>query len=139
VGENKFRVWDRRNKVAGYEKWYIGEWFYDYWSASPCWLYSKDGENWTPTFIPHRFKDQYTGLKDKNGKEGYHKDICKDKNGNKLLIEWIATDATFALLFMRDDGHLTGASMPMRYLGECEVIGNISETPSYWRDKNELQ
>ncbi len=71
---------------------------------------------------------EYTGLKDKNGKEGYHKDIAQDFLGKIWQIEWVETDATFALL-RADGGVFTGDSLLMRHLDEMEIIGNIYENP----------
>ena len=70
---------------------------------------------------------QYTGRKDKNGKEGYHKDFCKHKSG-LYSIEWIETDAKFVLIRV-SEGILKNNTLDIRYLETMEVIGNVYETP----------
>ena len=54
-----FRLRDR-TKIVGYEKWYTGCWNEDgYWIAKPQWLYSINGEEWSPSYIEHSHKDQF--------------------------------------------------------------------------------
>jgi len=145
--EIKFRLRDRHNKIVGYEKWYTGSWRADnpdegysldsgWWEASPCWLYSVDNERWTPTYIPHRYKDQYTGLKDKNGKEVYEGDIAGTFYfvQDKLLVFF--KDGCFRVNNKQDGKEEQLLSEYLKtYNGKVEVIGNIYESP-YLLDSN---
>jgi len=75
---------------------------------------------------------QYTGLKDKNGKEGYHHSLIKHEfrnQGNPIEIIW-------------DDGSWKGRYCGSRFSGfalnqwemsQAEIIGNLYDNPELSR------
>ena len=72
---------------------------------------------------------QYTGLKDKNGKEGYHKDIVR-RMDKLYVIEWHNNLASWYLEPIYGGWHgITGSDMSLM----CEIIGNIYENPELLR------
>ena len=125
------------NKIVGYEKWYSGHQIEgDPCSAQPCWLYSKDGEYWNPTYIYHKAKDQFTGLKDKNSKEIYEGDIIKFPYTYLDNTSTSGTSTRFDRAIVKFNNLSFEPLEVLRYL--VEVIGNIYENPELLeRSKNE--
>lgn len=61
---------------------------------------------------------QFTGLKDKNGKEIYEGDVVQDYEGVVHYVRWSVGDGCF---------DFTGS--PYALSDDCEVIGNIHDNP----------
>ena len=118
--EIKFRVWDRGEKLMGNVNWLCPrdrEVF-----KVRGWFGGEDKE-----LIGSQFElMQYTGLKDKNGKEIYEGDIvfCEDGEFSKTCkIEWDEVGARFFGIAIEDDD-----SYEMQEI-YGEIIGNIYKNP----------
>mgnify|MGYP003395806629 CR=1 FL=1 len=112
--EIKFRAWDKQ-----FKKWVDPE-IVCKWA-----IYSLEN----PSSIAHEIT-QFTGLKDKQGKEIYEGDICKQPENNSLVDgevkEWVTGDIRY--------DHDGFSLMEGDYIHHCikwtgEVIGNIHENP----------
>jgi uncharacterized phage protein (TIGR01671 family) len=118
----KFRAWDKNNNKMRFDALPFN-------TNAVCFAYG-DGDNtfYTTASLernPMEFM-QYTGLKDKNGKEVYEGDIVKTRSGNFKVVY----KQKFAGWYIeKPDGHREFLSplLGNEYLGE--VIGNIYETP----------
>lgn len=130
--EIKFRAWDEENKQ-----------FADYEDIEEC-LSCQSRDGWKSSdgmgccfginaveILADCIIEQYTGLKDKNGKEIYECDILEWTDGfdekHIFMVEWQENRARFCL---RNPGcHWDYEEINDKKQPYIEVIGNIHENP----------
>ncbi len=138
--EIKFRAWDKENK----EMADVVEIVFDQYGGVDVRTSRRMGIN--ASALGNDSLMQYTGLKDKNGKEIYEGDIIKWVTGECAVVEWSDGDAEF---LCEIDIHkyqgcvgvggfdekpiLNGFSSTMAR--HYEVIGNIYENPELLNNK----
>ena len=140
--EIKFRAWDEKEKcwVVGFAIHQNG--MFSDWAGckevnGKCYA----DANWEQLKnIPHIKIMQYTGLKDKNGKEIYEGDIllCTGKKGywperetvyKKSVIEWWQSHCNLGYRLRDGRGKTLMVKPSSLRTMQVEVIGNIYENP----------
>ncbi len=136
--ETKFRAWDKKEK----EMFYFGEW--DFNVEYNCLVFGvlnhpEYGYGDLPCYREDCEIMQYTGLKDKNGKEIYEGDIVEiktdfhDKHNNvdfREVIKWNNKQTGFSP-FCEDCPECGGGY----YINYTEIIGNIYENKDLLYEK----
>lgn len=124
--EIKFRVWSEEDREYRTDcrltELFTSE------TGTPATVYSDEGD---------RFDiEQYTGLKDKNGKEIYEGDIVFffTEHFDKATGGFDGEDEHNATVEWFDNGFAFMDKAPYDPNIECEVIGNIHENPELLED-----
>ena len=122
--EIKFRGWDKYDKKMIYDLCQVDSfWHYYSYSDNTGLHFGKTGPNGVGEDFENKYIMQYTGLKDKNGKEIYEGDIVKFEN--KHLMKVIFDTEENPSFMVEDDERLLFMKKGIPY----EVIGNIYENP----------
>lgn len=117
--EIKFRAWDKQEKLMAYNV----ERIYDCDTLYPCRSFGEVLDD-KERFIPM----QFTGLKDKNGKEIYEDDLVEYDDG-KFKVFWYSLGLWSITALMQNTGIDSS---------DVVVIGNHYENPELLEDKDAM-
>ena len=129
----KFRAWSKHDKQMMYRGVYDINWYateYNDENGCHCLRPIKSDDRHSLELM------QYTGLKDKNGKEIYEKDIINDTKFDEKA-EILFKDGGFGFKLIPEKEHydfiaFSGHSYLKQILETFEIIGNIHENPELY-------
>jgi len=137
----KFRTWDKQLKQ--FAEWTNRDPFFDtshgqifFWERVQREDGSYDGDIILQDYGDRFILQQYTGLKDKNGKEIYEGDIC---NAGMVTgpIDFIIGGFSLAsnplIEFLPKDACIFSPDYDPSWI-DVEVVGNVCENPDYFKN-----